>query len=334
MDENLKQIAEYINEHLRQGVPEQTIREHLRKNGWNDEWTNKAFAAARHHEASPLPTPVQDQPTAPKKYRVSRALKDVLSATRHNGLTFLLSVVISYILVGFSLLVVGLVIGKVLYGRYGLILASTSRLLVVLFGSLVLYTVWYAFAYAFVLSAASLAIRAGSEKRKSSLGANLSTALAATGRVGAANTLFALASLWPIILSIFLPSILLTRSRGSGSPLVLSLILILAALVWIYIAVLRFALAPYVALFEPGLPITKSLARSKHLLEKGGQWFLVKGFFGLVAILIILSRLTNSSIRDLNNTHNIWLNLSLVVLSMLTNGALVMLYLNRRAVRD
>ncbi len=107
----------------------------------------------------------------------------------------------------------------------------------------------------------------------------------------------------------------------------------LVVVMWIYIALIRFALTPYVALFEPDIPITKTLGRSKHLLVKGGQWFLIKGFLLLLLGLIILAVATGQDLPELMDSDNIAFNIFLIIVSVIVNGGLVMLYHNRKIVR-
>lgn len=369
MNEQFDQLVDYIKQHLNQGVPEDNIRQALRQHNWDEELVNKAFLSVNaptppsvyqppqpnpaSYQALATQTPElgqqtgqvqssapqatqqpQAEPLAPKKYSVFRALGDTFRAIRKNAAAFLLAVVVSYAVAAGSLFLISLLISKLLYGQFGLLFASTSKLLTVLFGSLILYTLWYAFAYAFVLAATSLAINDGSEGRKSSIGTTVSNSFARTGRVVVANTLFSLVSFWPIVLIIFLPIILLTSGHtGGSSSLILVPILLLVAVIWAYIATIRFALAPYVALFEPNIPITKTLGRSKHLLLKGGQWFLVKGFLLLLLIVIVIAVATHQNLPELMNSNNIAINIVLIITSIVVNGALVMLYHNRKIVR-
>ncbi len=365
MNEQFDQLVDYIRQHLNQGIPEESIRQTLLQHNWNSDLVNHAFVTAKsptlppEAQQSPAPQPLNQQPqdlnqqnnhaqpelqptsnqtpssvTAPQKYKVFRALADTFGAIKNNAGAFILAVITSYAIAAVSLFLISFVIGKLLYGEFGLLFASTSKLLTVLFGSLILYTVWYAFADAFVLATTSLAIYDGSEKRKSSIGATISQGFARVGRVIVANVLFALISFWPVVLIIFLPIIFLTSGHtGGSSSLILIPILMLVAVVWAYIALIRFALAPYVALFEPNVPITKVLGRSKFLLMKGGQWFLVKGFFLLLLVVIILAIVTGKNLPELENSSNIGINLFLIIASILVNGALVMLYHNRKIVR-
>jgi hypothetical protein len=286
MDEQFDQLVSYIKQHLEQGVPEDHIRQLLHQHNWNPELVDRAFSAVKapapptYQQPTSFPQsstsqpqayeqqpqqPVMDSfnqpspnPTAPQKYRVFRAIGDAFHAISNNAGTFILSVIISYAVAVGSLFLISLITSKVLYGQYGLLFASTSKLLIVLFGSLILYTVWYAFADAFVLAATSLAIFDGSEKRKSAIATTITNSFARVGRVITANVLFALVSFWPIVLIIFLPIIFLTSGHtGGSSSLILIPVLMLVAVLWAYIALIRFALAPYVALFEPDIPITK-----------------------------------------------------------------------------
>lgn len=371
MNEQFDQLVDYIKQHLSQGVPEDRIRNTLSQHNWNPELVNSAFAAVNN--ANPLPdnpqpfqspapitTQYQSQqpsnapssqpndyqtslqnpqqvatdPNTPKKYKVFRAIGDTFQAIKKNASAFFLSVILSYVVAAVFLFVISFLISKVLYGEFGLLFASTSKLLTVLFGSLILYTAWYALAGAFILATTSLALYDGSENRKSSLSQILSSSFSRLGRVVLADLLFCLVAFWPIALIIFLPIIFLTSGvGGSNSSLILLPILMLVAVIWIYIALVRFALAPYVALFEPNVPITKTLGRSKHLLVKGGQWFLVKGFLLLLLILIILAVATGQNLPELMDSNNIAINIFLIIVSIVVNGGLVMLYHNRKIVR-
>lgn len=372
MNEQFDLLVDYIKQHLNQGVPEDHIRQTLLQHNWNSELVDRAFLSVKVPQTPYQPVPpysetnvsnqpsqvnvnnweqpnntqvqapnayeninqVNTEPNAPKKYKVFRAIGDTFKTIKSNAGTFFLSAILSYTVAAVFLFVISFVIGKLLYGEFGLLFASTSKLLTVLFGSLILYTAWYALAGAFILATTSLALYDGSENRKSSLSTILSNSFSRLGRVVLADILFCLVAFWPIVLIIFLPIIFLTSGvGGSNSSLILLPILMLVATVWIYIALVRFSLAPYVALFEPNVPITKTLGRSKYLLVKGGQWFLVKGFLLLLLVLIILAVATGQNLPELMDSNNIAVNIFLIIVSLVVNGALVMLYHNRKIVR-
>lgn len=373
MNEQFDQLVDYVRQNLNQGVPEDQIRQTLLQYNWNADLVDRAFLSIKVPQTpySPAPTypesnatsqpspanannweqsnitqaqapsvyehanQVGPEPNAPKKYRVFRAIGDTFHAIKNNAGAFFLSVILSYAVAVIFLFAISFVINKALYGEFGLLFASTSKLLTVLLGSLVLYTVWYALAGAFILATTSLALYDGSENRKSSLSTILSNSFSRLGRVVLADVLFFLVTFWPIILIIFLPIILLTNGVGeSNYSSILLPILILVALIWNYVASVRFALAPYVALFELDVPVTKTLGRSKHLLVKGGQWFLVKGFLFLLLVLILLAIASGQNLPELMNSNNIVISIFLIIISIVVDGALVMLYHNRKIIRE
>ena len=49
----------------------------------------------------------------------------------------------------------------------------------------------------------------------------------------------------------------------------------------------------------------------------------------ILAIIIAMGVLSHSSLRELENTNNWFINLAFIVLSVVIEGTLVMLYLNR-----
>lgn len=102
---------------------------------------------------------------------------------------------------------------------------------------------------------------------------------------------------------------------------------------WIIIALLRFALVPYIVLLEPQTKVLAAFGRSSHLLQKGGQWFLVKGFFILLVAVLFLSAVTGQTPDELGDSRNIFVWVIDVALSLLALGMLYMLYRNRAAVR-
>lgn len=349
MNEQLDQLVSYIKQQFNQGVPEDSLRQLLIQHNYDPKLVDIAFATVKsptslpdtqqplppqQPESSTLTNQTSPSLSAPQKYRVFKALADAFGAIRNNLGTFLFAVFIVYAVAAGSLFLVSLLTDKLLYGEFGLLFASSSTLLTVLFGSLIVYTAWYAFANAFVLVATSLAIYDGSENRKSSIRTIISNSFARAGRVITANVLFALVSFWPIVLIIFLPIIFIISGHTSGnSSIILMPILMLVAVIWVYIALMRFALAPYVALFEPDVPIKKVLGRSKHLLMKGGQWFLVKGFLLILLLAIVLAVATHQSLPELMNSNSLAMNIVLILVSVIVNGALVMLYHNRKIVR-
>jgi len=113
---------------------------------------------------------------------------------------------------------------------------------------------------------------------------------------------------------------------------VYGILLAVAAIVWIIVITVRCSLAPFVAIFEPEVPILKTLSRSRHLLQKGGQWFVCKGIL-LALGLSILTSLVSGNPGDRSGTMDVIETIISVILSIASVGVMTMLYRNRRAAR-
>jgi hypothetical protein len=327
--EQFGHLVTYIKQHISQGIAEDNIRHVLLQYHWDAESVEQAFSAAKAMPPAPLPIHA-----APQKYKVFRAIGDTFRAIRKNPITFLLSAVLSCTIAVVSLILVSTIMDKALYGDLSPLFASTSKQLTVLLGSLVVYTLWYGLSSAFVLAATSQALYEGSEGRRSSIRTTLSQSFARLGRVVTANILLSLIVFWPAAIIISLPVILtFSGSAGVTLSLVLLPICMLIALVWACLTLVKFAVAPYVALFEPRVSITRTLGRSAQLLSKGGQWFLVKGFLLTLLITLVIAAATGQTPQDLSNSSNAVSSILLTALSILVNGAMVMLYRNRKIVR-
>lgn len=267
----------------------------------------------------------------PRKYGVFQSLQEMLGTAQSNPVSFTLSLVITYVLSGIILFLTVLAMTSLLIGQFGLLFASFSKIITVLIVGLIVYTLLYALVYAFTVS--SIALSLSSEKND--VGTVLKKAIAVTPRIAKVNAWVVIIAYWPLAVAAFLP-LLLTGSTVTGGTafVILTPILVLVALIWTIIAQLRYALAPYVALFEPEVPVVQTLKRSQELLKNGGQWFIFKGVLMILAIFIILGVLTGSSLRELETTDNWTINVIFVIVSILVEGALVMLYFNRAGKND
>jgi hypothetical protein len=342
MKQQFEQLVAYINQQSERGVSKEAVRQALLQAGHNAQTIDEALAAAgtpaqsvaapqmppQQHAVQPTQQseqgaqPPHQQPAAPAKYRVFRALADAVVAAKNNALSFFAATVVSYALAVLGLFIAGVVLGSVLFSS----LTFTGNWAIALLLMLLVYGVWYILAYSFVFSSVSLALFNGATGQKTGTAATLRRAVIATGRVIGANALLAVVFVSPMVLVL-----LLYFAVRFPSPILF--LLILASVVWQLVALLRFALVPYVALFEPEIPLRKTLTRSSHLLKKGGQWFLVKGFLLIMAILIAVSAATGQTLREVESGNDPLSFALLIVLTLAVNGALVMLYLNRRQVK-
>ncbi len=275
----------------------------------------------------------QPNVSALPKYRIFQSVNDMMGAVKRNLVTFGVTVLVSYILSGVALLLVLYAAAHLLLGQFGLLFASFGKILTVLIVGLIIYTLLYAFVYAFTVSCIAYSL----SDEKYGIGTTFKMALRSTLRVVKVSTWVAVVAYWPIAIAIFLPLLIMSSSTSAVEGLatgLLAVVVILAAFIWSIIALLRYSLAPYVALFEPEVPVRQTLKRSEQLLKKGGQWFVIKGVLLILAIFIFLGFVTGSNLRQLENPNDNIISAIFIVLFILVEGAMVMLYLNRSRKQD
>lgn len=190
-----------------------------------------------------------------------------------------------------------------------------------------------------VLSAVTLSVRDGLDGKHSKVGANLRYSLSRLPRVILTTWLVSLIAAGPIIVGsiIFIGVIFASMFNGSGGSsgalTIGGVVFVLASLAWLIIAYLRFSLAPYVALLEPGTGFMHALKRSKQLVVKGGQWFIVKGVLLILLLLIILAVATGSSLQELSDNPSWPVVVADMLVTVIVYGVLYALYRNRVAVK-
>jgi len=331
MDEHTKRIVEYIHQCQAQGIAQETIHATLLQHGWDAGAVNRAFSLTdpvqpTAFSSAPVPAnpqPEQHNPVQPihQKYGVFRAIGDALKAMRKNIATFVVTIVGGYVLLVLSVFVL-------LLPAYALVrtLHGAGLLVVVL-----VFMVWYAFANAFILAAPSLALYDGTNGHKGSIKQTFTTSFGRLTHVVLANALVSVVLFIPLLIPFL---VMFALGVGSASHSVIIILVTIIAIIAMLILALRFTLVPYVALFEPTLPVRKALARSTQLLGGAGQWFIVKGVLLIFLFAILLGTLTGQSLQQLNSSENIAINLLLFLVSIFINGALTMLYLNRKAVKS
>jgi len=368
-NEQYSQLVSYVSDHLRQGFSEEIIRQTLQQHGWDTATVNNVFASLASPAPAPQPSwaprppvlqeqpqqtyqPAQSQPAvvnealqqpqqnpiatsvALTKYRLFRAIADTFRAIRRNPVAFVLSIVGSYVFAVGVVVLIALLTVTLVMTIINLDSQSGRTIFITL--TILGYVLLNSVLQALLLAVPSLALYDGAEGRKSRFGTLFKTGIKRMWRVAVASALLWLVAIVPILIAIVL-SFTFVFSAGSSSStisLLLTPILSIASVVVMTVLLLRFSLAPYVALFEPEVPIRKTLGRSKQLLLKGGQWFLLKGVLLVFAVLLILSAATGLKAEELKNTSNITANVVALLIWILANGVVVMLYRNRRMVKQ
>lgn len=265
------------------------------------------------------------------QYGIFQSLNHMMGALKRNPVTFGVTLVVSYVLSGIALFLTIFAATGLLLGKFGLLFASLSKILIVLVASLIIYTLLYALVYAFTVSCIAFSL----SPDKFGIGTVLKKALQSTIRLVKVNAWVAIVAYWPITIAASLPLLMLSGSRlGNPSAALFAPVLVIAALIWALIAQLRYALAPYIALFEPDVPVKQTLKRSDQLLKHGGQLFIFKGVLLVLAIFIFLATVVGSNLKQLEHSNDMSINIIFIVVSILMEGVMVMLYFNRAGKQD
>ncbi len=356
MDEQFRQIAEYINQHLNQGQTEEDIRNYLLQNGWTQDQTEKAFFAARSINPDPIGLALQSTDNSsvsnerplehaqaptdmmqPKKYRVFRAIQETFSAIKVNMKAVAAALLIPILISVAVVVILGFIITTTtMFTRTEGVSSLVALTLTVLW-----QVVGVAIMTAVYTSMLGLAINDGAEGRKGQIKSLLRLAIQRVRRVFLGTLLLNLYIALPILLVIIVIFGLLLQPEslngfaGLGLGLAAMFFIQLIALIWTLIIVLRYSLIPFIALFEPDIPLRQLRKRSKHLLIKGGQWFLIKGFLLLLIVFILIGVLAGESMEELLSSSNPLTigTLLIILLGLLANGAMVVLYRNRKVIR-
>lgn len=266
-----------------------------------------------------------------QKYGVFKAIKDTFKAINQNILAVVAAVVIA-LLLGFSVILLAAAVIAFSVSKTGFSFSPQAMIIGIIIGAIV-YVVASALISAFYTNFVALAINDGADRKKSDIAALFKKSLSSIVRVTIASLLLGLLIIAPFMIVIIL-IYMLVGANGGAAALGLLTVAYLVVSVWAFIALLRYSLVPIVALFERDIAITKTFSRSKHLLQKGGQWFLVKGFFLLLVMLILLSLFDgDKTTRGLEGSDNTLMNIVIIIVGIVVSGVMVMLYRNRRSVR-
>ncbi len=347
MDPSLQPLVEYINSHRYHGTPDAVTRQELLAVGWPEQMVDGAFRAAGSDastvQAYPSAAPDNQLPatpigSAPSKYTNLRALNDVFTAISANWLAFTVAIILTVITtialytivtIGFSAVFAAGTLSSLAFLRPSLGMIVAFILLLILLGSVV---------QALLLNSIALSLKDGANGQRSNALQTVKSSFMRMPRVVVASALTYVIILGPLVVIVVPVIIWMVFSRlGGASPSpavnIITILLPMFGIAWMLIALLRYALTPYVALLEPNVPLLKTPGRSYHLLKKGGQWFLFKGFLLTFLILVIMSLVSGLTVQEIDDSDNPLLVLSNIALGIMVYGVLYMLYRNRVAVK-
>lgn len=278
-----------------------------------------------------LPKPTQG-------YRVFTAIQDTVQAVRNNlwGVAgsllaaVLLSVavlLVALLLIGTSILAPGSNIGITDFSiGPGLILSLLALIVVAAVMS----------ALANILLAFS--IDDGARNKKTLFSDVFTRSRKVLVRVIVVQALLFAVILAPLFLIGLLSLLGAMTGRADDSTLAFMFLLplmVLASIVWMVIALLRYGLAPLVAIFEPKVSVKETLARSKKLLTKSGQWFLAKTILlAFLAMLVLSIFAPGQNVPGSQQNDNFFVDLLSFIISVILTGVLLMLYRNQKALKE
>jgi hypothetical protein len=268
-------------------------------------------------------------PVEANKYTLRQAVPDSLLAARANLATYLTTVGMAFGVGVTTLILTALAISKFFTLPYSVLLTTPTKILISIVGSIVLYALWAIIAGAFSLTIASLALFDSSQKHKTSINTVMAKSFKRIKRITVATAALLTAAFLPMALVALVP-VVVVALRGAHTLAYAQPTLYLAAFGWAVFIVMRFGLVPYVALFERAAPLKKSMVRSKELLDGSGQWFVAQAMATIAAFALILALLVHYRPQAISHPLNIVIDLILLLAILVANGAMVMLYCNRK----
>ena len=336
------EAAEYVRSHLKAGYSEEQIKRHLADNGWDEPHISHAFFLAgqkgnrtlssqsKEHKKSHK---IESEVSEAQKLKVFYACQEAFRLLRKNKATFIVAVLLSLvfsIIIFIPILIVTAVFIAGTISQSGDISSILRTLTVLLLISISLGSIWQALSISITQIVTALTLFAGKNGERVSVNDIMNSSFKKLVKVSKVNLLISFIMYWPLILLVVgLPFVSGTISNAA----IIYPLATLLFTIWLIIALLRYSLAPFVAIFEPEISVRKSLKQSRKLLEKGGQWFLIK--LGLLAISISIvviffgSLLGTGSVNEIADGNNIFINLILIALGIGVHSVLAVLYLNR-----
>lgn len=265
------------------------------------------------------------------QYYLTDAFDDLRIAARRNEDIFITAIILILVL-GFSYVATAanflILFFKTAYDladlsgvNMGLLMAVAGVVAAVLFG-------WLA---AFLLNLMSVAIMDGATRKvRRSVRTTVRTSLRHAGRVASAWLLFGCIIGVPLALGAA-GSYLYMHAHAISMDALLGDLpkAVIAALTWIIFVLMQYSLVPYVALFEPELPLSRILRRSRQLVSRRGHLFLLFGYLLFVAALGGAYKVTELA----GPGQGLAFAVLALGISLVANGTLVMLYRKRKLAR-
>lgn len=280
MNSPYRQAAEYIDQHIKANIPENTIRNHFLQYGWTkenieqafDEYRKLIYDGVQHHIKNNMPA----------KYTLTSIVSDTYKAIIRNRGAYAVSI---------GLTSVALI--AALEGLFHVIPLGLPAVAILLL--IVLCYVPVHVCQSFIFAIMTVLLQAFYDNRTVRPMQPLMEGFKVLRRIALTNLLWNMISYAPIIIGgwIVVYAVFLTLSP---MWLIVVPLLALISIVWVLIVGLRYCLSPVVAQCEPSVPIRQILPRSRKLLGPKGQWVVVLGAVVSMIIGIPIYQIESSSL--------------------------------------
>lgn len=270
-----------------------------------------------------------------RQYYFNRAYADMRNYISRNEDIYITSLIVTAVLAYAASLSLGQFLLMFFNTAYGLSDVTGINILVLMFAASMVVGVFYLWVASFLMNMMSLPIMDGAGRKTiRSLRKTARASLRLTSRVSATwVTLFGLAAVGPIIAGVV--ALVFIKSNPLPPEVLLDLIpkAVAASVAWVFIVLMNFGLAPYVALFEPKIGLLQTFKRSYKLVKSRGRIFLLLGYTALTFAIAAAFKLSIAAENIL--MLNKWVAFSLFILSagILGNAMAVTLYRKRRLAR-
>lgn len=263
------------------------------------------------------------------KYGIIDSLQDLYGAVKNNPVSVSLIVLITYITSVIFLIIVGLLVSIPLIASIMTGSLDLSGLAILSVAALAIYFFSYALVMSYTLSGVANSLSPERPKLLLTVKKTFSSLLRTTIYF-LSMWLVAHAPLFLLWLVLLVTSSIFSSALTDSNVLLFIVPPLIVASLWVYIALLRFAMVPFIAIFDPKIKLKQSFAKSKQLLANGGQWFVFKGTLITVALLIVITLLTTSDNGDPISEAALYIGaLALLFIWFLAQGCLTMLYFEK-----
>lgn len=272
---------------------------------------------------------------ARKQYYLTDAYHDMRYAALRNEDIFLGSLLVSLVIgYGFAASGANFLLQTLIAATE--VAALTGISIIILYGMVSLfYGVAAALLAVFIVNMTSLSIFHGaSRKYYRSLRSTIRASLTSTSRVTGAWLLFLALLFVPIATAAFVLLIWLYQAR----PVIPDLLpyLVLATVVvssWLIGVAINYTLAPYVALFEPEVPVSETFGRSRQLVRRRGRMFLLGAHISFILFLALAFYVATIISSFTPIATGLTMAIIVPAALLLANGILVAFYRKRRLAR-